>query len=114
MLESLINETQSLRLIREEETGYMFIKPPYKETVSNCEVQDYNSKINPLTKFELRQYLYSLNLIELDDTDVFNGTHQLTSESFCNTKPFPYMKIDNVLSERVRKKHTNRNIGSSK
>ena len=103
MLESLINETQSLRLIREEETGYMFIKPPYKETVSNCEVQDYNSKINPLTKFELRQYLYSLNLIELDDTDVFNGTHQLTSESFCNTKPFPYMKIDNVLSERFAK-----------
>jgi UDP-N-acetylglucosamine 4,6-dehydratase len=98
MLESLINETQSLRLMREEDTGYMFIKPPYKHTISNCEVQDYNSKINPLTKFELRQYLYSLNLITLTEFEVFNGTQQLTSETFPKIKPFPYMKIENVLS----------------
>ena len=58
MLESLINETQSLRLIRNEDTGYMFIKPPYKEVVSNCEVQDYNSKINP---------------VPLSETEVVNG-----------------------------------------
>jgi len=104
MLESLINNTQSLRLIREEDTGYMFIKPPYKHTVSNCEVQDYNSKINPLTKFELRQYLYSLNLITLTEFEVFNGTQQLTSETFSKIKPFPYMKIENVLSPTFAKK----------
>ena len=104
MLESLINETQSLRLMREEETGYMFIKPPYKHTISNCEVQDYNSKINPLTKFELRQYLYSLNLISLNEFEVFNGTQQLTREKFSKVTPFPYMKIENVLSDTFAKK----------
>ena len=63
MLESLINETQSMRLIENKDTGYMFIKPPYKNTVSNCKLQDYNSRINPLTKTELKQYLNELNLI---------------------------------------------------
>jgi len=63
MLESLINETQAMRLIENKDTGYMFIKPPYKNVVSNCEVQDYNSKINPLTKFQLKQYLEQLKLI---------------------------------------------------
>lgn len=73
MLESLINETQSLRLVRDEVTGYMFIKPPYKQVISNCEVQDYNSKINPLTKIELKQYLHELNLITLTDEEVVQG-----------------------------------------
>ena len=73
MLESLINETQSLRLIRDEESGYMHIKPPYKETVSNCDVQDYNSKINPLNKTELSDYLQKLNLITLTDEEVVQG-----------------------------------------
>ena len=104
MLESLINDTQSLRLMREEDTGYMFIKPPYKHTISNCEVQDYNSKINPLTKFELRQYLYSLNLISLTEFEVFNGTQKLTRETFSKVTPFPYMKIENVLSHTFAKK----------
>lgn len=73
MLESLINETQSLRLIRDEESEYMYIKPPYKETISNCEVQDYNSKINPLNKNELSDYLHKLNLITLTDEEVVQG-----------------------------------------
>ena len=64
MLESLINETQSLRLIKNEETGYMFIKPCYKNITSNCEMQDYNSKINPLNKIELKQYLDELGIIK--------------------------------------------------
>jgi len=95
MLESLINETQSLRLIRNESTGYMFIKPPYKEVTSNCEIQDYNSKINPLTKFELKQYLHKLNLIKLSENEILNLN--VNPELFKETKPFPYFKSLDVL-----------------
>ena len=48
MLESLINETQAFRLVKDDKTEYMYIKPPYKEYVSNCEIQDYNSKLTLL------------------------------------------------------------------
>jgi len=64
MLESLINETQSLRLHYDDETGYMYIKPPYKNImISDNELKDYNSKINPLEKDELKSYLEQLKLI---------------------------------------------------
>lgn len=102
MLESLINETQSLRLVRNEVTGYMFIKPPYKDIVSNCEVQDYNSKINPFTKFELKQYLHNLKLIKLPEEEVLNMN--IDSEVFKNTKPFPYVKLEHSLDEVFAKK----------
>jgi len=62
MLESLINETQSMRLTFEED-GYMYIKPTYKNIMINNEVKDYNSTINPLMKEELKQYLINLSLI---------------------------------------------------
>ena len=62
MLESLINETQSDRLLFGED-GYMYIKPPYKEIKTNNEVKDYNSKLNPLSKIKLKEYLLNLNLI---------------------------------------------------
>jgi UDP-N-acetylglucosamine 4,6-dehydratase len=62
MLESLINETQSMRLTFEED-GYMYIKPTYKNIMINNEVKDYNSTINPLVKEELKQYLINLDLI---------------------------------------------------
>lgn len=62
MLESLINETQSNRLVFGED-GYMYIKPAYKNILTNTEVKDYNSTINPLTKEELNNYLIKLNLI---------------------------------------------------
>lgn len=62
MLESLINETQSLRL-RHGKDGYMYIKPSYKNTVLNTEIKDYNSKINPLSKVELKEYLQNLKLL---------------------------------------------------
>jgi len=62
MLESLINETQSMRL-QFGEDGYMYIKPPYKNIMTNSDVKDYNSKLNPLTKEELKTYLNELNLI---------------------------------------------------
>ena len=95
MLESLINETQSLRLVRNEETGYMFIKPPYKEVVSNCKIQDYNSKINPLTKFELKQFLHDLNLIELPRECILNI--QVDPQKFKTTQQFPFFKTENAL-----------------
>ena len=62
MLESLINETQSMRLVHGED-GYMFIKPPYKNIVTESEVRDYNSTINPLDKVQLKEYLENLNLL---------------------------------------------------
>ena len=62
MLESLINETQSMRLENGPD-GYMYIRPPFKNVMNQCEVRDYNSKINPLSKDELKEYLVDLKLI---------------------------------------------------
>lgn len=62
MLESLINETQSMRL-QNGPDGYMYIKPPFKDFISNNEPRDYNSTINPLNKEELKEYLTCLNLL---------------------------------------------------
>ena len=62
LLESLINETQSMRLENGPD-GYMYIRPPYKNVMNMSEVRDYNSTINPLTKEELKEYLLNLNLI---------------------------------------------------
>jgi UDP-glucose 4-epimerase len=61
MLESLISETQSMRLIKTE-VGYMHIKAPYKNLLITEDIQNYNSKINPLTKEELFTYLKNLQL----------------------------------------------------
>lgn len=64
LLESLINETQSLRLDIKE-NGYMHIKPCYRNiSIEHEFVKDYNSTINPLSKEELMEYLVKLNLIE--------------------------------------------------
>jgi FlaA1/EpsC-like NDP-sugar epimerase len=60
LLESLISETQSMRLVKGEE--YLYIKPSYKNIVSN-DIKNYNSKLNPLNKKELEQYLIKFNLI---------------------------------------------------
>jgi UDP-glucose 4-epimerase len=62
MLESLISETQAMRLVKME-NGYMHIKPPYKNLLVTEDVQNYNSKLNPLTKFELREFMNNLSLI---------------------------------------------------
>jgi len=62
MLESLISETQAMRLVKAE-NGYMHIKPPYKNLLVTEEVQNYNSKLNPLTKDELKEFISSLDLI---------------------------------------------------
>jgi len=66
ILESLINETQSGRIIVSE--GYTHIKSVIKYpniiNEENKEIKDYNSKINPLSKQMLLEYLINLNLLD--------------------------------------------------
>ena len=62
MLESLISETQAMRLVKKE-TGYMHIKPGYKNLLVTEYIQNYNSKLNPLTKEELREFMDNLSLV---------------------------------------------------
>lgn len=62
LLESLINETQSYRL-QFGKDSYIYIKPAYKNYMSNNEIKDYNSKLNPFNKQELKEYLEKLNLL---------------------------------------------------
>lgn len=63
MLESLINHTQSVRMIKED--GYYHIKSAidYKGKLDLENERDYNSDINPLSKEELKTYLEKLNLL---------------------------------------------------
>jgi FlaA1/EpsC-like NDP-sugar epimerase len=62
LLESLISETQSMRLVKSD-TGYLHIKPTYKNILIKDNIQNYNSRINPLTKNELLTYLNKLKLL---------------------------------------------------
>lgn len=64
ILESLVNETQSYRLKYSDDKNYLYIKPNYKEIYfKENEIKDYNSKINPLSKNDLKSYLINLKLI---------------------------------------------------
>ena len=63
ILESLINETQSGRVIKAT-SDYMHIKSVIKyPNILNENIKDYNSKLNPLTKEDLKKYLQELNLL---------------------------------------------------
>jgi UDP-glucose 4-epimerase len=62
MLESLISETQAMRLVKKD-NGYMHIKPHYKNLLVTEEIQNYNSKLNPLKKEELIEFMTNLSLI---------------------------------------------------
>ena len=62
MLESLISETQSMRLLNGP-NGYKYIKAPYKNLLVLEDVKNYNSKLNPLTKEGLYAYLNRLRLL---------------------------------------------------
>jgi len=62
MLESLISETQASRLVKTE-SGYMHIKPVYKNLLVTEDVYNYNSKLNPLSKEELKEFMNGLYLI---------------------------------------------------
>lgn len=62
MVESLISETQAMRLIKKD-NGYMHIKPSYKNILIQDDVHNYNSKINPLSKDKLYEYLNKYQLL---------------------------------------------------
>jgi FlaA1/EpsC-like NDP-sugar epimerase len=62
MLESLINETQSIRMYVDTD-GYHIIRPHYVGKIINNDPKEYNSRLNPLSKTELQTYLTNLNLI---------------------------------------------------
>lgn len=61
MLESLINETQSMRVVNVGD--YMHIKPPYLQKNFNANPIDYNSTINPMSKEEIHTLIETLELI---------------------------------------------------
>jgi UDP-glucose 4-epimerase len=63
LLESLINKSQSARI--KIIGDYTHIKSIYtfNDTIDEKNLNDYNSKINPLNKIELKQYLIELNLL---------------------------------------------------
>ena len=63
LLESLINKSQSARI--KVNDNYTHIKSIYtfNETIDEDSLNDYNSKINTLTKDELKIYLHELNLL---------------------------------------------------
>jgi FlaA1/EpsC-like NDP-sugar epimerase len=62
MLESLISETQASRLVKSS-SGYMHIKPVYKNLLVTEDIYNYNSKLNPLSKEELKEFMNDLDLI---------------------------------------------------
>ncbi len=61
MLESLINETQSMRIDKMGE--YIHIKPAHINHTINNNITDYNSTINPIDKEGLKKMLNELHLI---------------------------------------------------
>lgn len=61
MLESLINETQSSRLIIKN--NYYHIKSVHYPIFTNNNIKEYTSKMNPLNKLQLKNYLETLNLL---------------------------------------------------
>lgn len=62
MLESLISETQSMRLVQGP-NGYQYIKAPYHQLLITDSIKNYNSTIGPLSKEELKLYLTRLGLL---------------------------------------------------
>jgi UDP-N-acetylglucosamine 4,6-dehydratase len=63
LLESLINKSQSVRV--EKIGDYSHIKSifNFNSEIDENDMMDYNSKINPLTKEELKKYLIELKLL---------------------------------------------------
>lgn len=63
LLESLINSSQSSRIIQKGEYTHIKSVFNFKENIIEDELNDYNSKTNPLSKNELIEYLNKLNLL---------------------------------------------------
>jgi UDP-N-acetylglucosamine 4,6-dehydratase/5-epimerase len=97
LLESLINETQSLRLMKFINHDYKYIKPPYKNIASNCNIQDYNSRINPLSKTQLKEYLSNEKLIDLPVKPEFNLLFK--NEEIILREPYWVYVKENVLND---------------
>lgn len=97
MLESLINETQSMRLINGPD-GYMYIKPCFKNVMINNNIKDYNSKLNPLSKEELKNYLIDLKLIENKNEKPVNLSLE---KIYIKKEPFMYFVKENALPEAI-------------
>jgi UDP-glucose 4-epimerase len=63
LLESLINKTQSGRIIKHGKYRHIQSVLTHKTPINSETLMDYNSTINPLTKFELEDYLKNIGLI---------------------------------------------------
>lgn len=63
LLESLINCSQSARIKKNGEYTHIKSIFNFNEEINESNLNDYNSKINPLTKEELREYLNNLKLL---------------------------------------------------
>jgi len=63
LLESLINYSQSSRLVKFNEYFHIKSVINFKGDVDYSNQKDYNSTINPLCKTELKNYLIKLNLL---------------------------------------------------
>ena len=65
LLESLVNASQSTRIKLSENGEYTHIKSifGFNELINENSLTDYNSKINPLSKQELKEYLTNLNIL---------------------------------------------------
>jgi UDP-N-acetylglucosamine 4,6-dehydratase len=63
LLESLINKSQSGRIKINGEYTHINSIYDFNESIDESALTDYNSKINPLNKEELRTFLINLNLL---------------------------------------------------
>ncbi len=63
LLESLINSSQSARIVKNKDYTHIKSVFNFKQCICEDNLNDYNSKINPLTKNELIDYLKTLCLI---------------------------------------------------
>ena len=63
LLESLINESQSGRIVKKGKYTHIKSVFDYNKTINVDTLRDYNSTINPLSKQKLKDYLIDLNLL---------------------------------------------------
>lgn len=63
LLENLINETQSGRIIKNDKYTHILSVLEYNKPIMIEELKDYNSMINIISKEQLKQYLIDLNLL---------------------------------------------------
>lgn len=65
LLESLVNASQSARIKLSKNGDYTHIKSifGFNESINEDSMTDYNSKINPLSKQELKEYLTNLKVL---------------------------------------------------